>query len=197
MCYPPNEDERAAAHARLFCPTLVRAVLRWLGRLGVPLRHRDDVAGEVWLNAWESWPSFDPERGTPERWLNRITVHVASHYHERAQHRREELVDPLDVLDPAPDAAALMERDVLRTSTIDAVNGLDPDLRSVLVAHDLNGVSMAKIAEEAGLPLSTVYKRRTRAIGALRDAIRLREALYPRGGRCCERPARAGRSGQA
>ncbi|WP_437659207.1 sigma-70 family RNA polymerase sigma factor [Sorangium sp. So ce1182] len=176
MCRPPDEDERAAAHARLFCPTLVRAVLRWLGRLGVPLCHRGDVAGQVWLNAWESWPRFDPKRGRPERWLNAITVHAASHYHERAQHRREELVDWIEVFDPAPDAAAVMECDNIRTSTIDAVNELDPELRLVLVAHDLNGVSMAKIAEDAGLPLSTPYKRRTKAIDALRDVIRLREA---------------------
>ncbi|XXT18562.1 sigma-70 family RNA polymerase sigma factor [Sorangium sp. So ce429] len=106
-------------------------------------------------------------------WLNAITVHVASHYHERAQHRREELVDLIEVLDPAPDAAAVMERGNIRTRTIDAVNELDPELRFVLVAHDLNGVSMAKAAEDAGLPLSTLYKRRTKAIDALRDTIRL------------------------
>ncbi|WP_434047623.1 MULTISPECIES: sigma-70 family RNA polymerase sigma factor [Sorangium] len=176
MYRPPKEDECAAAHARLFCPTLVRAVLRWLGRLGVPLCHRGDVAGQVWLNAWESWPRFDPKRGRPERWLNAITVHVASHYHERAQHRREELVDRIEVLDPAPDAAAAMECDITRHDIIDAVNELDPELRFVLVTHDLNGVSMTKIAEDAGLPLSTLYKRRTRAIDALRDAMRLRGA---------------------
>ncbi|MGK3982348.1 sigma-70 family RNA polymerase sigma factor [Sorangium sp. So ce136] len=175
MCRPPDEDERAAAYARLFCPTLVRAVLRWLERLGVPQCDRGDVAGQVWLNAWESWPRFDPNQGRPERWLNAITVHVASHYHERAQHRREELVDFIEVLDPAPDAAAVMECEIIRTSTIDAVNELDPELRFVLVAHDLNGVSMAQIAETAGLPLSTLYKRRTKAIGVLRDVIRLRE----------------------
>ncbi|HTN91237.1 MAG TPA: sigma-70 family RNA polymerase sigma factor [Sorangium sp.] len=176
MCRPPDEDERAAAHARLFCPTLVRAVLRWLGRLGVPLCHRGDVAGEVWLNAWESWPRFDPKRSRPERWLNGITVHVASHYHERAQHRREELVDLIEVLDPAPDAAAVMECDNIRTSTVDAVNELAPELRFVLVEHDLNGVSMVKISEDTGLPLSTLYKRRTKAIDALRDATTIREA---------------------
>ncbi|WP_437996250.1 sigma-70 family RNA polymerase sigma factor [Sorangium sp. So ce185] len=176
MCRAPNEDERAAAHARLFCPTLVRAVLRWLGRLGVPLCHRGDVAGQFWLNAWESWPRFDPKRGRPERWLNAITVHVASHYHERAQHRREELVDLIEALDPGPAPAAAMECEDIRTSTIDAVNALEPELRSVLVAHDLNGVSMAEIAEDAGLPLSTLYKRRAKAIDALRGAIRLREA---------------------
>ncbi|KYG02706.1 RNA polymerase subunit sigma [Sorangium cellulosum] len=176
MCCPWNENERAAAHARLFCPTLVRAVLRWLKRLGVPSCHRGDVAGHVWLNAWESWPRFDPKRGRPERWLNAIAVHVASHYRERAQHRREELVDLIEVLDPAPDAAASMECGTIRTSTIDAVNELDPDLRFILMAHDLNGIPMVQAAEDAGLPLSTVYRRRTKAISALRDAIRLREA---------------------
>ncbi|WP_441291610.1 sigma-70 family RNA polymerase sigma factor [Sorangium sp. KYC3313] len=170
-----NEDERAAAHARLFCPAQVRAVLRWLGRLAVRPCHRADVAGQVWLTAWESWPRFDPRRCRPERWLNAITVHVASHYHERMERRREELVDLIDVPDPAPDAAATMESDSMRTGTIAAVNELDPKLRFILVAHDLNGVSMAQIAEDAGLPLSVIYKRRAKAIGALRDIIRLRE----------------------
>ncbi|WP_437953413.1 sigma-70 family RNA polymerase sigma factor [Sorangium sp. So ce296] len=155
---------------------MVRAVLRWLERLGVPRCHRGDVAGQVWLTAWESWTRFDPKRGRPERWLNAITVHVASHYHERAQLRREELVDLIEVLDPAPDVAALMECDIIRNSAIDAVNELDPELRFVLVAHDLNGVPMAKVAKDEGLPLSTLYKRRTKAISALRDAVRLREA---------------------
>ncbi|WP_437554789.1 sigma-70 family RNA polymerase sigma factor [Sorangium sp. So ce367] len=172
-----NEDERAAAHARLFCPAQVRAVLRWLGRLGVPWCHRTDVAGQVWLNAWESWPRFDPKRGRPERWLNAITVHVASHYHQRMQHRREELVDLIDVADPAPDASATMESDSIRSGAIDAVNELDPQLRFVLVAHDLDGIPMAQVAEAAGLPLSTLYKRRAKAIGALRAIIVLQVTM--------------------
>ncbi|WP_437597520.1 sigma-70 family RNA polymerase sigma factor [Sorangium sp. So ce590] len=172
-----NDDERAAACARLFCPAVVRAVLRWLRRLGVPLCHRADVAGQVWLNAWESWPRFDPKRGRPERWLNAIAVHVASHYHKRMQHRREELVDLSDVADPAPDAAAAMESDSIRSGAIDAVNELDPQLRFVLVAHDLYGIPMAQVAEDAGLPLSTLYKRRTKAMAALRDIIGLRVTM--------------------
>ncbi|MDC0678276.1 sigma-70 family RNA polymerase sigma factor [Sorangium atrum] len=169
MGHLSNEDERAAACARLFCPAVVRAVLRWLRRLGVPLCHRTDVAGQVWLDAWESWPRFDPKRGRPERWLNAITVHVASHYRERMQYRREELVDLIDLPDPAPDAFAAMEADSIRTGAVDAVNELDPQLRFVLRAHDLDGIPMAQVAEDAGLPLSTLYKRRTNALGALRD----------------------------
>ncbi|MDC0685761.1 sigma-70 family RNA polymerase sigma factor [Sorangium atrum] len=149
-------------------------MLSLLGRLGVPRCHRTDVAGQVWLTAWESWPRFDPKRGRPERWLNAITVHVASHYHERMRRRREELVDLIELADPAPDAFAAMESDSIRTGTIDAVNELDPKLRFVLVAHDLDGIPMAQVAEGAGLPLSTLYKRRAKAIGALRDIIELR-----------------------
>ncbi|AUX20923.1 ECF family RNA polymerase sigma factor [Sorangium cellulosum] len=175
----PNKDKRAAAHARLFCPTLVRAVLRWLKKLGVPRCHRGDVAGQVWVNAWESWPRFDPKRGRPERWLNAITVHAASHYHARAQLRREELIASIDVLDPAPDAAATMESNSIRAGTLDAVNELDPELRFVLVSHDLNGVAMAQIAQDAALPLSTLYKRRAKAIGALRDIIGVRLPARP------------------
>ncbi|WP_437763888.1 sigma-70 family RNA polymerase sigma factor [Sorangium sp. So ce281] len=180
MGRPSNEDERDAAHARLFCPAQVRAVLRWLGRLGVPLRHRADVAGTVWIKVCESWPRFDPRRGRPERWLNAITVHVASRYHERARHRREELVDLIEVPDPAPDAAAVMECGIVRSSAIDAMNELDPELRFVLMAHDLDGIPMAHVAKDAGLPLSTLYKRRTKAIGALRDTIGLNSTRAPR-----------------
>ncbi|WP_437294793.1 sigma-70 family RNA polymerase sigma factor [Sorangium sp. So ce426] len=177
MGRPSNDDERAAAHARLFCPALVRAVPSLLGRLGVPPCHRTDVAGQVWLTAWESWPRFDPKRGRPERWLNAITVHVAWHYHERRKHRREELVDLIEFADPAPDAAATLESDSIRAGTIDAVNELDPKLRFVLVAHDLNGIPMAQVAEDAGLPLSTLYKRRAKAIDALRDILGLRATM--------------------
>lgn len=203
MCCPPDEGERAAACARLFCPTLVRAVLRWLKRLGVPLRDRKDVAGQVWVNAWEGWPRFDPRRGRPERWLNGITVHVASHYRARARHRREELVELIEAIDPAPDPAALMESGSVRLDTIDAMSELDPELRSVLIAHDIDEIPMTQIAAAARMPLSTLYKRRAKAIGGLRDVIRRREAgesspqnVSPR----CERdrggralPARLGR----
>ncbi|WP_437661225.1 RNA polymerase sigma factor [Sorangium sp. So ce1182] len=104
--------------------------------------------------------------------MNAITVQVASYCHERVQHRREGLVHWTEVSDPAPDAAAVMELGIIMTSTINAVNELDPELRSVLMAHDLDEIPVAQVAEDAGLPPSTLYKRRTRAIGALRDIFR-------------------------
>lgn len=173
--YPPDHDARAAAFDRLFHPKMFRAVRRWLARLRVPSWHRGDVAGQVWLSAWASWSRFDPARSTAERWLNGITVHHASHYHERAQHRREQLYALIDMADPAPDAAAMVQSCRIRIDIIDALLELDPDLRSVLVAHDLEEIPMSKISEDTGIPVSTLYGRRARAMEALRSVVQRRE----------------------
>lgn len=174
ICYPPDHDARAAAFDRLFHPRMFRAVRRWLARLRVPSWHRGDVAGQVWLSAWASWSRFDPARSTAERWLNGITVHHASHYHERAQHRREQLYALIDIADPAPDAAAMVQSCRIKIDLIDALFELDPDLRLVLVAHDLEEVPMSKISEDTGIPVSTLYGRRARAMEALRSVIQRR-----------------------
>lgn len=167
------EEARAAAAARLFCGQKVRRdVLLWLARLGVPPRDRGDVAGQVWLQAWRSWRTFDPRRGSAERWLNRIAVHVVSHYHERAQHRWEELMDDLtDVVDPAPDAATTLAAGGLTIRVREALGEIDPKLGSVLVAHDLEGIPMVRVAQAAKLPLSTLYRHRAKALAALRAVL--------------------------
>jgi RNA polymerase sigma factor (sigma-70 family) len=111
-------------------------------------------------------------RSRPERWLNKITVHIASHYRERAQHKREELTpeDFLDVVDehPPPDELISVEQD--RGEVMDLLQKIDPDLRSVVIAHDIDGVPMAEIAAQRGIPVSTAYKWRTRALMAFQDA---------------------------
>jgi RNA polymerase sigma-70 factor (ECF subfamily) len=47
------------------------------------------------------------------------------------------------------------------------VQSLEPDLRSVLVGHGIDGIPMTEIAEQRGIPLSTAYKWRSRALAAL------------------------------
>lgn len=176
------EEARALAAARLFGGERARYdVLRWLARLGVPRRDRGDVAGQVWLQAWRSWPTFDPRRGRAERWLNRITVHIVAHYHERAQHRWEELMAELpDPVDPAPDAADAMASSHVKVRIVEALGQIDPELGAVLVAHDLEGIPMARMAEAAKMSLSTLYKHRARALAALRAVLEREGDLGPR-----------------
>ncbi|WP_437992790.1 RNA polymerase sigma factor [Sorangium sp. So ce145] len=176
------EAARASAAARLFGGERARRDVRcWLARLGVPQRDRGDVAGQVWLQAWKSWRTFDPSRGSAERWLNRIAVHVVAHYHERAQHRWEELMAELpDPVDPAPDAADAMASRRVKVRIVEALGEIDPKLGAVLVSHDLEGIPMARMAEAAKMSLSTLYKHRARALAALRAVLEREGDLEPR-----------------
>ncbi|WP_437585885.1 sigma-70 family RNA polymerase sigma factor [Sorangium sp. So ce1000] len=141
-------------------------VWRWLTGLGVPLRDRKDLTQEVLLAAFLSFDRYDPEISRPERWLNRITVHTASHYLQRAQHRYEELVpdDELPpLIDPSKSSEELLISDEDRLVVLELMQKLDSDAHWILVSHDLHGIPMADLAQQRGIPLSTAYKWRARA----------------------------------
>ena len=173
----PLDKERA--EALLFGRReTITSVRRWLRRLGVPLEDLPDVLQDVLKNAWSSWHTYDPTRSRPERWLNKIAVHLAAHYRDQARHHREELAaEPgdIDAADPSLDASELMELEQMRTIVRDALDELPRDLREVLIAHDIDGVPMAAIAEHQGIPLSTAYKWRARALDALADVLDRRD----------------------
>jgi RNA polymerase sigma factor (sigma-70 family) len=147
-------------------------VWRWLERLGIPVRDRSDVRQDVFLAAHQSWSTYNPLRARPEGWLNQITVHVAAHYRSCARHRREVLIsgDVDEVADGTPGASDLMADEQRRLMVLELLHTLDADLRALLIAHDLDEVPMAEVAEQFGIPLSTAYKWRARALAAFHEA---------------------------
>ncbi|XXT17434.1 sigma-70 family RNA polymerase sigma factor [Sorangium sp. So ce429] len=160
---PPNDREKA--FWRIFNKKTIVLVRRWLRLLGVPRRDRRDVAQIVMLAAHESFANYDPARGPPDRWLNRIAVHTASHYAERARRRVEEpLPDDFDAELEEPSAEEYIISECDRLFALSVLREIDGELGAVLMAHDIEGVPMADFASQSGIPLSTAYKRRTRAL---------------------------------
>lgn len=179
MPRPPTDETRAAT-SLLFRSKVYREVLRWLALLEIPAREREDVAGEIWLSAWLGWSTLDPERTAPKRWLKRIAVHAAWHYHEQASRRREILLDePLEVPDPAPDALERFIAEETRLDLLEAINDLDSPDRELLVGHDFDGIPLRELAERLELPVFTAHLRRARALAALRAVIERRDADNP------------------
>ncbi|HTN83030.1 MAG TPA: sigma-70 family RNA polymerase sigma factor [Sorangium sp.] len=162
--------DRQRAFVRLFRGKTYDSVWNWLKRLGVPRRDRRDILQDVFLAGYQSFPTYDPLRARPERWLNRITVHVAAHYRDRAHHRREELSsgDAPRVADERPNAEEQMDAEQTRSLILTRLSSLEAEEQRILIEHDIDGVPMATVAEQHGIPLSTAYKWRTRAIASLR-----------------------------
>jgi RNA polymerase sigma-70 factor, ECF subfamily len=113
------------------------------------------------------------------RWLNGITRHAVCHYYALEYRKREELakapIDP-ETPDPAPSASESLTCEQERLDVLDALRALPEYERAVLMAHDIDGLSMQEIAEHLGLPTSTAYKVHARARVALGKEIERREA---------------------
>jgi RNA polymerase sigma factor (sigma-70 family) len=163
--------DRQQAYELLFQQKTIALVWRWLERLCIPLRDRGDASQEVFLEAHKSFHKYNPLLARPERWLNQIAVHMASHYHARAVNRREVLTseDFFEKEDAGPGMDEQLEQEEARLRLLELLQRVDPKLRYVLVEHDLNHIPMREVAKQLGIPVNTAYKWRDRAIAALAD----------------------------
>ncbi len=129
-----------------------------LRRLGVQPRDLEDVAHEVFLKAYGSFSSYDPNR--PIRpWLFAFAFRFASDYRRLARHGTELYGDdepaPGDQLD-AEHALVQRQRELLVTRALESV---DIDRRAVFVLHELDEQPMPVVAQLLGIPLNTGYSQ--------------------------------------
>jgi len=130
-----------------------------------------DVVQETYLRAYRSIGRF---RGDAQftTWLYRITANCAStQLGRRRRHRHEELTDELVVRDlrPVADPPARAEHAELRGRVREALEGLPPRLRAVVVLRDLYDLPHEAIAAELGISVSAAKVRLHRARRKLRD----------------------------
>jgi RNA polymerase sigma-70 factor (ECF subfamily) len=117
-----------------------------------------DAVQEAFLAVWRTAASFDPRRGKASTWLltfvHRRAVDVVR-YEDR---RRARPLDdaPIASGDATDETAAVREQ---RRAVQAALAQLPPDQRAALVLLDLEGYSVAEIAEMLGIAEGTVKSR--------------------------------------
>ena len=138
-------------------------VWRYLRGLGVPAAEVDDTAQQVFVIASQK---IDAIQEGAERSFLVGTAHGVAANARRADGRRRDLATDTEletVADDAPDAEA-------RTGMREELAVLDrflaslpDDVREVFVLFELEGLTMAAIAEDLGLAPGTVASRLRRA----------------------------------
>jgi len=150
-------------------------VLQTLQQLGIEGADLEDVAQEVLFFVYQSLEHFE-ERPPSRRWVHRVCLHLSSEYRKRRSERRERTCP-----DPGRNAAAsesvwpiaLIERRARAETMLRAVR--HPN-RRVLVLHEVEGLTMKRIAEVLACPLQTVYSRLHTGREQLLRAVERREA---------------------
>jgi RNA polymerase sigma-70 factor (ECF subfamily) len=136
---------------------------RLVARLGVPRHSVDDVVQEVFITA--SRRHADIRAGQERRFLIGTAVRVSANYRTRACVRHE--VPQGDWLDQArssaPSAEQLLIEKRAREQLEQVLDCLPEQQRSVFVLFELEGFSVAEIAELLDLPSGTAASRLGRA----------------------------------
>ncbi len=133
-------------------------VARTLRRLKIPARHLEDVAHDVFVVVYQRLDTYDASRPI-KPWLFGIAFRVAADFGKRAANRNESLQDP-----PLPpisdlDVEAALDDERARRLVHHALDVLSDEQRVVFVLHELDGESVADIAETFTIPVNTAYSR--------------------------------------
>lgn len=163
-CRAGDRDAQRALYERCL-PLVHRLAVRMLGRQDAP-----DVAQQTFLRAFTRLDQYDGQARF-ETWLYRLAVNEALQFlRKRKRWNRPALDDnnyePADESQPL--GAASEQREILEQ----ALSRLDPDLRSVFLLKESEGLSYRDIAEATGIPEGTVGSRLNRARAELQEHLK-------------------------
>ena len=158
-----SAEARFQVEALPYANDIFRTACRILGD-----RHRaEDVAQEVFFQAWKSFDRFDPGTNC-KAWLYRILFHCVNH-HRRKWYRfpllkenEEFMAAQLEYPPQVPDK--LTDGDILA-----ALDRLPMDFRAVVLLVDVEEFAYKEAAEVLGVPIGTVMSRLSRGRRLLRE----------------------------
>ena len=134
----------------------------------------EDVAAEVYHQAWRQAARYDPERGRPMTWLMTM-AHSRALDSLRRRDEADSHPEPETLAEPehAPRADPLdlllcVERDA---ALQDALVRLDPVQRQLLALSFYRDLSHQEIADHTRLPLGTVKSHIRKGLLALQSAL--------------------------
>ena len=169
-----SPDRRRAAQpatpdSRTVTPAAPPDLEEWMDRYGDNLLRlcvlqlgdyalAEDAVQETFIRAYNHYEGFE-HLASVKTWLTRIAINVCRSL-RRSPWRR---AVPLEAMPELPATEEFPDYTVSR-----AVMKLPPELREVVLMHDLQGMKLREIAEARRLPLATVSSRLNRARKRLR-----------------------------
>lgn len=150
-------------------------VARFLTRLGVATGDLDDVVQEVFLVV-HARGGYVPGPAKPTSYLGAIAARAASSYRRRrGSYLQRSYALPEEIDGAQPDPVQILQSNESARALTRALAELDPELSSVLLLVDQEGVSCLELAASSGTPVGTVYWRLHKARKALRSALEAHE----------------------
>ncbi len=161
-----GDIEAFEALARRYQDRLFSYALRMLGSR----EDAEDAVQEILLRLYRSMGRFDP-RQRFVGWAFGVAAHVCRDALRRKGRRREEPVGEFHEASGRPGPADDAEADERQALVLDAVMGLPPKYREVVVLHYLEGMGYEEVAATLGIRAEAARQRALRAREMLRGSL--------------------------
>ena len=164
-----SPDSSAAERFELEAMPHLSDIFRTAARILGDRARAEDVAQEVYLQAWKSFHRF--ESGTNCRaWLFKILFHCVNH-HRRKWFRFPQLKETEEFLEanltaPVPIPDQLTDQDILS-----ALDRIPADFRAVILMVDVEEFAYKDAAEILSIPIGTIMSRLSRGRKLLREQL--------------------------
>ncbi len=125
------------------------------------------------MQIWQHPPELRDQRAL-RAWIYRVARNQYLQYRRRAGLTTVPLEesDAAEVADwSCPGPEVHLAREALCRAVQEAIVQLSDPYREVIVLHNLQGLSLAQVAEVLQLPLGTVKSRRAKAFARLRELL--------------------------
>jgi len=157
--------ERFEVDAMPHLNDIFRTATRVLGDRG----RAEDVAQEVFLQAWKSFHRFEP--GTNCRaWLFKILFHCVNH-HRRKWFRFPLLKETEEFIEANLPCAVPIPQHLTDEEILTALDKIPDDFRAVVLMVDVEEFAYKDTAEILAIPIGTVMSRLSRGRKLLREQL--------------------------
>lgn len=148
-----------------------RLVMWASAQMGPKLKGRyepEDVAQVILASVFQSWGSFDAKHPAGFwGWVRRIADHDLKDLVDYEGAIKRQLPPPMSFTQTSPSTAATRREDV--AVMMEAIKGIDPVHREVIVLRDIEQRSVAELAQILGKSPNAVRIAYCRALAALRE----------------------------
>ncbi len=153
-----------------------RRVIRMSYRFARCRTEAEDLTQDVFVRIYQTLSSYRGEAGSLSGWLMRVARNLFIDHYRRT--RRDVRCDPIgemahSVHDPhAPNPLQCLTRNETEGMVHAALRILAPEVRNVLVLHDLEGLTLHEVATVLRVPEGTVKSRMVRGRRELASVLR-------------------------
>jgi RNA polymerase sigma factor (sigma-70 family) len=172
----PPPDPLLTEHTfRAFVARVAPLAGRWLKRMRVDEKDREDVLQEILVQTHTRRDKFSPVEGRWEGWAYGFAVRCVMNYRRVSRRLNEHVTlaarELPETIDNAPSVEERIDERMLALLLDECLDDLPGDLPAILLARDRDDIPMQTIADAHGISLSTAYEHYNRARSLLQKAL--------------------------